>query len=86
MKNQSAVPAPSPALTPELTPKEKAKMDSLPNDLAERLIREGKAEAEVIGMAQAVLTALNTGDVASESPLHRKLREVMIAYREAKVE
>lgn len=31
--------------------------------------------------AQAVLTALNVGDVAKESLLHKKLREVMIASR-----
>lgn len=38
---------------------------------------------EVAGWAQATLTALNVGDVAAGSPLHLKLREVMIAYREA---
>lgn len=37
----------------------------------------------VVGWAQAVLTALNVGDVKSGSPLHLKLREVMIAYRKA---
>jgi hypothetical protein len=36
---------------------------------------------EVAQWAQATLTALNVGDVAKESPLHLKLREVMIAYR-----
>lgn len=36
---------------------------------------------EVASWAQAVLTALNTGDIASGSPLHLKLREVMIEYR-----
>lgn len=38
---------------------------------------------EVIGWAQAVLTALNVGAVQSGSKLHLKLREVMIAYRAA---
>ena len=36
---------------------------------------------EVARCAQALLTALNVGDVHGESPLHLKLREVMIAYR-----
>lgn len=36
---------------------------------------------EVASWAQAVLTALNVGDVKRESPLHLKLREVMIAFR-----
>jgi len=31
--------------------------------------------------AQGVLTALNVGNVESESLLHKKLREVMIEYR-----
>ena len=35
----------------------------------------------VAGWAQAVLTALNTGDVQKDSSLHLKLREVMIEYR-----
>lgn len=39
--------------------------------------------SEVVGWAQAVLTALNVGDVHKESPLHLKLREIMIAYRAA---
>jgi hypothetical protein len=40
------------------------------------------AAKEVAGWVQAVLTALNVGNVMRESPLHKKLREVMIAYRE----
>lgn len=40
--------------------------------------------APVIQIAQAVLTGLNVGDVQSGSAIHKKLREVMIAYREAK--
>lgn len=36
---------------------------------------------DVASWAQAMLTALNVGDVKSESPLHLKLREVMINYR-----
>ena len=46
---------------------------------------QGKVERlEIVaGWAQAVLNALNTGDIASGSPLHRKLREIMIQYREA---
>jgi hypothetical protein len=37
---------------------------------------------EVMHWAQATLTCLNVGDVKSGSPLHLKLREVMIAYRD----
>jgi hypothetical protein len=33
------------------------------------------------GWAQAILTALNVGDVRSGSALHLKLREIMIAHR-----
>jgi len=54
---------------------------------AKELLNEGNppdATAEVAGWAQAVLTALNVGDVKSGSPIHLKLREVMIAYRESK--
>jgi len=36
---------------------------------------------EVVQIAQAILTALNVGDVQKDSKLHLKLREVMIAYR-----
>lgn len=39
---------------------------------------------EVLSCAQGVLTGLNVGDVQSGSPLHLKLREVMIAYRAAR--
>lgn len=42
---------------------------------------EAEATKEVIHWAQAVLTALNVGDIQSESLIHKKLREVMIAYR-----
>jgi hypothetical protein len=41
------------------------------------------ASEEPLSWAQAALTALNVGDVKSGSPLHLKLREVMIAYRAA---
>lgn len=37
---------------------------------------------EIISWAQATLTALNTGDVKSGSPLHLKLREVMVENRD----
>jgi len=45
------------------------------------LKKQFKETVEVASWAQAVLTALNVGDVKSGSPLHLKLREVMIAYR-----
>jgi hypothetical protein len=41
----------------------------------------GNTIQDVLQIAQAVLTALNVGDVKSGSPLHLKLSEVMIAYR-----
>jgi len=41
------------------------------------------AREDVLSWAQATLTALNVGDVKSESLLHLKLREVLIAYRDA---
>jgi hypothetical protein len=46
------------------------------------LVKELDKCKEVVGWAQAVLTALNIGDIKSGSPLHLKLREVMIKYRE----
>jgi hypothetical protein len=53
---------------------------SLERQLAE--LREEKAVLEEVGhWAQALLTALNVGDVKCESPLHRQLRKVMITYR-----
>ena len=51
-----------------------------------KLCAENAALLEVAGWAQAVLTALNVGDIKSGSPLHLKLREVMIAYRAARDE
>ena len=45
------------------------------------LISELSAARQIEQVAQAILTALNVGDVQSGSPLHLKLREVMIAYR-----
>lgn len=49
----------------------------------ERLRAENAALKSVAQWAQATLTALNGGDVQRESPLHQKLREVMIQYRAA---
>ena len=56
--------------------------ESLKTKLLAACIERNEAK-EVARCAQAVLTALNVGDVQSESPLHKKLREVMIAYRAA---
>lgn len=39
---------------------------------------------EVVKWAQATLTALNVGDIKMGSLIHLKLREVLIAYRNAK--
>jgi hypothetical protein len=47
-----------------------------------KALNQHAALEEVMHWAQATLTALNVGDVASGSPLHLKLREVMIAFRE----
>ena len=45
-------------------------------------LKEQLTEAEeVTHWAQAVLTALNVGDVQKDSLLHEKLRKVMIGYR-----
>ena len=41
------------------------------------------AGQEVIHWAQAILTALNTGSIEQDSPIHRKLREVVIKHRDA---
>ncbi len=43
---------------------------------------ECKSLREVASWSQSVLTGLNIGDIQNESPLHKKLREVMIAHRE----
>ena len=42
---------------------------------------ELESKDAVVSCAQAVLTALNVGDLASGSLLHLHLRKVMIAYR-----
>jgi len=47
-----------------------------------RLTKELEETKEVASWAQAVLTALNVGSVPSECLLHKKLRKVMISYRE----
>lgn len=57
-------------------------MESIYTDV-DRLVAMVEAQFEVVGWAQAMLGALNVGDVASGSKLHLKLREVMIAYRAA---
>ena len=60
---------------PNETTKPEAKPDCAP------MTGSAAATVEVVSWAQCVLTALNVGDVKSGSPLHLKLREVMIAYR-----
>jgi hypothetical protein len=47
-----------------------------------RLEAELETALEVVHWAQAVLTALNAGDIKTGSLIHLKLRDVMIAYRE----
>lgn len=42
---------------------------------------EIKELRKVYSIVQATLTALNVGDVASESLLHKELRKAMIDYR-----
>ena len=52
-----------------------------PSAQMRRIAAARDAAREVARWAQAVLTGLNVGDIRSGSPLHLKLREVMIAYR-----
>ena len=56
-------------------------MDSENSALVATAIDRLRETDEVASWGQAVLTALNVGDVKSGSLLHLKLREVMIAYR-----
>jgi len=49
----------------------------------ERLRAQLIAAEEVVGWAQAIVTALVTGDVMTGSRLHHKLRDVVIEYRVA---
>lgn len=53
----------------------------LAESMANLLVKHLSAATEVVHWTQAVLTALNVGDVCKESLLHKKLREVMIQYR-----
>ena len=53
---------------------------------AGKMIKKIADLTEVARWAQAVLTAWNIGPLPQESPLHKKLREVMINYRRAKEE
>lgn len=57
------------------------RVKALADAIDEALSNERERHSEVAQIAQGVLTALNVGDVQSGSPLHLKLREVMIAYR-----
>lgn len=45
-----------------------------------------RALEDVMHWAQAVLTALNVGDIRRDSLLHHKLRQVMIEYRRSLTE
>ena len=57
---------------------QQTKITELEQKLEERKLEELE---KVKVWAQAVLTAMNVGNVERESALHLKLREVMIAYR-----
>ena len=57
-------------------------VEALKEQLAARE-SECKRLTEVYHWAQALLTALNTGDVQKESLIHKKLRQVLIEYRAA---
>ena len=48
----------------------------------EPLLAELSRLREIMHLTQVTLTALNVGNIQSESLLHNKLRETMIAYRE----
>jgi hypothetical protein len=58
-----------------------AQVEQIAESLAAVEWRVNRLE-EIAHWAQATLTALNVGNVESESRLHKKLREVLIAYRE----
>ena len=60
----------------------KSERDAAKKQLAVREV-ERKRLAEVYHWAQALLTALNTGDVQKESLIHKKLRQALIEYRAA---
>ncbi len=62
------------------TPAIYAVTDQLKEDVRALDAELTRAEA-VVGWAQALLTALNIGYVGTDSPIHKKLREVMIEYR-----
>jgi hypothetical protein len=54
--------------------------------LEQRLAAVGEANeqlVEIMYWTQAAVTALAVGDICSGSPLHHKLRDMMIAYRAA---
>lgn len=54
--------------------------DQLAADI-EAALKELEKLREVYAWASAILTALNVGDIRSGSPLHLKLREVLVEYR-----
>lgn len=55
---------------------------SFENGYAEGLRAANEETKDVVTWAQCVLTAWNVGNLSPESLLHKKLREVMIHYRE----
>lgn len=62
-----------------------SEMDEYLPDWRERCDELQRLRAELKDMAsrcQCLLTCLNVGNIASESPIHLELREAMIAYRE----
>lgn len=73
------------ALEEELAGKERERGEANAelNQWLQRSADKSEQKDEIVAWAQATLTALNVGDVARESPLHKKLRQVMREYREA---
>lgn len=60
--------------------------DVKPGKMLTEALAENARLKEVASWAQALLTALNVGNVEKGSPLHLKLREVMIEYRKGQNE
>ena len=63
-----------------------AGIDGISFKQAGKMFKQIADLTEVCHWAQAVLTAWNIGPLPQESPLHKKLRDVMINYRRPKEE
>jgi len=59
-------------------------MDATNSNTETVLVSKAELESlrDIAGWAQAILTALNVGNIASKSLIHLALRDVMIKHRE----